>query len=48
MLASLVVDQLGWFGLTPHPITPSRMVGIVLLLGAIVCTQWDRPVSRTP
>lgn len=42
MIMSLVVDQWGWFGITPHPISPSRVVAIGLLFFAIALTQLDR------
>jgi bacterial/archaeal transporter family-2 protein len=42
MLLSLVIDQWGWFGLVPHPISGARVVAIGLLLGAIALTQLDR------
>lgn len=41
MIMSLVIDQFGWFGITPHPINISRVVAICLLLGAIALTQLD-------
>ncbi|GBO54555.1 integral membrane protein [Pseudanabaena sp. lw0831] len=42
MTGSLLIDQWGWFGVTPHPISPSRIVAIVLLLIAVALTQFDR------
>ena len=42
MIMSLAVDQWGWFGITPHPISPSRVVAIGLLFLAIALTQLDR------
>ena len=42
MTMSLLVDQWGWFGLTPHPINASRAIAIVLLLVAVALTQLDR------
>lgn len=46
MMMSLVVDRLGWFGITPHPISPLRILGIGLLLLAIALTQLDGPPRR--
>lgn len=48
MTMSLVIDQWGWFGITPHPISPSRVVAIGLLLVAVMLTQLDRKRSSTP
>lgn len=48
MTVSLVIDQWGWFGLTPHPISSSRVVAIGLLLLAIALTQLDRGRSTPP
>ncbi len=49
MLLSLVIDQWGWFGLEPHPLSAARVVAIGLLLGAVTLTQLDRAQpSRHP
>lgn len=45
MTMSLLVDQWGWFGLTPQPISASRAIAIVLLLVAVALTQLDRPTK---
>ncbi|HSM83664.1 MAG TPA: DMT family transporter [Nodosilinea sp.] len=42
MLLSLVIDQWGWFGLVPQPVSAARVVAIGLLLGAVTLTQLDR------
>jgi len=42
MMLSLVIDQWGWFGVTPHPISTSRIIAIALLLAAVALTQLDR------
>jgi len=42
MMVSLMIDQWGWFGITPHPINPSRVVAIGLLFVSITLTQLDR------
>ena len=36
MLASVMVDHFGWFGLHEHPIDLSRLVGTALLVGGCV------------
>ncbi len=41
MSSSLLIDQFGWFGVTPHPINAFRIVAIVLLLIAVALTQFD-------
>lgn len=47
MIGSLLIDQWGWFGVTPHPISPSRIVAIALLLIAVALTQFDRDHRRS-
>ncbi len=42
MIVSLTIDQFGWFGITPHSLSMSRVFAIVLLLIAIALTQLDR------
>lgn len=42
MMVSLMIDQWGWFGMTPHPINPSRVVAIGLMIVSITLTQLDR------
>jgi transporter family-2 protein len=37
MLASLVIDHYGLLGVTEHPITPIRLLGVALLLGGACC-----------
>jgi bacterial/archaeal transporter family-2 protein len=32
LIASLAIDRLGWFGLDEIPLTPERVLGVVLLL----------------
>lgn len=36
MLASLVIDHFGLLGVAEHPITPLRLLGVVLLLAGVV------------
>lgn len=37
MIASLMLDHFGLLGLAPHPVTPKRIVGaILLILGVVV------------
>ncbi len=47
MTLSLVIDQLGWLGVTVHPLNPLRLLAIPILVGAIALTQFDRPVNRS-
>jgi bacterial/archaeal transporter family-2 protein len=35
LLASLLVDQFGWFGFPMQPISPTRLAGAALLLGGV-------------
>lgn len=40
LVTSLVIDHFGWLGVTPHPITPSRVIGaLVLVAGVILITR---------
>ncbi|NLE52932.1 MAG: DMT family transporter [Chloroflexi bacterium] len=34
LVLALVIDQNGWFGMTPQPITASRVIGVALLFAA--------------
>lgn len=34
LVLALVIDQNGWFGMTPQPITTSRVLGVALLFAA--------------
>jgi transporter family-2 protein len=45
LVMSLVMDQLGWFGIAPHPISSARMIAIIFLVVAIALTQFDRPAT---
>jgi transporter family-2 protein len=40
MLASLVIDHYGWFGVTQQDITPMRLVGVGLLLAGVVLIRY--------
>jgi transporter family-2 protein len=39
MIASLVIDHYGWFGMTQKPIDWQRMVGAMMLIGAMYLIQ---------
>jgi transporter family-2 protein len=36
LLTSVAIDHFGWLGLTPHPLTPARGIGAVLLVAGVV------------
>jgi transporter family-2 protein len=36
MLAGIAMDHFGVFGLTPHPVSVSRLVGIALVIGGVL------------
>lgn len=36
LAAALVIDQMGWFGVEPHPLDARRVAGVVLLFLAVV------------
>lgn len=36
LIMSLVVDHFGWLRVDPHPITPLRALGGVLMVGGVV------------
>lgn len=42
MVMSLIIDQLGWFGVPLHSLNGSRVFAIVLLIVAITLTQLER------
>ena len=35
ILMSLVIDQFGWFGMEVHALSPGRIAGVALMVGAI-------------
>lgn len=36
LLTSVVIDHFGWLGVPPHPITPTRGIGAVLLVFGVI------------
>lgn len=38
-VASLLVDQFGWVGFDEHPVTPGRLVGVVLLAAGVALVR---------
>lgn len=36
MLTTITFDHFGWFGLTPHPVSLSRLAGAALLIAGVV------------
>ena len=36
LIASLIVDHFGWFRMNVHTVTPSRILGALLLVGGVV------------
>ncbi|WP_426434136.1 DMT family transporter [Bradyrhizobium genosp. P] len=36
MLAGIAMDHFGVFGLTPHPVSVSRLIGIALVIGGVL------------
>ncbi len=39
LVASVVIDHFGWVGFLPHPLTPGRVVGVVLLIAGVFLIQ---------
>ena len=39
-LAALLIDHYGWFGLAVHRLSPSRAVGVGLLLAGVLLIRW--------
>jgi transporter family-2 protein len=39
MLGSLAFDHMGPLGVPQHPVTPQRLVGVVLLIGAVMLVR---------
>ncbi len=40
MLASLVIDHYGLFGVSEHTVSPLRILGVMLLLGGVVLIRF--------
>ena len=38
-IASLLVDHFGWVGFEEHPITPLRVIGVLLLAGGVALVR---------
>lgn len=47
VVASLVLDHFGWFGLLERPISLPRVVGTLLLIGGVVLIQFGDAVGKT-
>ena len=39
LAASVVIDHYGWVGYLPHPLTPGRAVGVLLLVAGVFLIQ---------
>jgi transporter family-2 protein len=39
LAASVVIDHFGWVGFVEHPLTPGRVVGVVLLVAGVFLIQ---------
>lgn len=48
MVMALVIDQLGWLGNSPQPISLARVVAIACLILAVALTQLDRAARPLP
>jgi transporter family-2 protein len=40
LAAALVIDHFGWFGATVIPISPARVLGVVLLAAGVILIRW--------
>lgn len=40
LVASVIIDQFGWMGFTQIPISIGRVVGVLLIIGGLVCIKW--------
>ncbi|NWL20711.1 DMT family transporter [Pseudomonas umsongensis] len=47
VVASLVLDHFGWFGLEERPITLPRLAGAVLLIGGVVLIQFGAVPAKS-
>ena len=47
VVASLVLDHFGWFGLVERQITLPRLAGAVLLIGGVVLIQFGDALGKT-
>jgi transporter family-2 protein len=39
MLTSVLLDQYGWVGYAPHPLTAARLLGMALVIGGVILIQ---------
>lgn len=39
MLTAVLVDQFGWIGFAPHPISGARVLGALLIIGGVALVQ---------
>jgi transporter family-2 protein len=46
VVASLVLDHFGWFGLVERQMTLPRMVGAILLVAGVVLIQFDTSPAK--
>ncbi|MGH8410147.1 DMT family transporter [Pseudomonas umsongensis] len=47
VVASLVLDHFGWFGLEERPITLPRLAGAILLIGGVVLIQFGAMPAKS-
>ncbi|MCY1188618.1 putative inner membrane exporter, YdcZ [compost metagenome] len=46
VVASLLLDHFGWFGLVERPVSLPKVFGVVLLMGGVVLIQFfDAPAK---
>jgi transporter family-2 protein len=42
MVAALLIDRLGWVGITPKPVDPVRLAGVALMVVSVVLINWSQ------
>ena len=46
MVASLLLDHFGWFGLMERQVTLPKVLGVVLLMGGVVLIQFSDAAEK--
>ena len=39
LITATIIDHNGWLGFAGHPITPTRVIGAVLLVGGVILVR---------
>jgi len=47
VVASLLLDHFGWFGLMERQVTLPKLIGVVLLMAGVVLIQFSDSAGKT-